>query len=122
MFLWDLALRLKDLGHDPRLFSLRCGALAEELRACGIQVYDSLDAIDFVPDILHCQHTFETLMLLNRYPTVPALYVCHDRTAWFDTPPPFKERLAYVTVSHFIRERFVESCGIALEESSVIYI
>ena len=120
-FLHDLSIELLHRGHEPHLFSMRCGKLSENLQERGIRVYSHPDDIDVIPDVLHCQHTFETFILINKFPNVPAIYVCHDRIIWFDAPPPFIESMTYVAVDHCCRERFAESCGSSDVNSQVIY-
>jgi hypothetical protein len=44
-----------------------------------------------------------------RFPGVPAIFVCHDRTSCHDQPPQHPRLLAHVAVDDNCRERFAES-------------
>jgi hypothetical protein len=72
----------------PPVFTKQPGPLAEELERLGCKVIWDIRDAPWQPDVLHCHHSWETLFLLQRFQTTPALYVCHDRKAWFDSPPP----------------------------------
>jgi hypothetical protein len=120
MFLWDLTRGLKQRGHGAGVFTPRLGRLAEALKLEGIQVCDNPRQIEWKPDLLHCQHAQETLELLAAFPTTPALYMCHDRKAWFDAPPPLRSIRRYAAVDTYCRERVVEETGCALEKVAVI--
>jgi hypothetical protein len=72
----------------PPVFTKQPGPLAEELERLGCKVIWDIRDAPWQPDVLHRHHSWETLFLLQRFQTTPALYVCHDRKAWFDSPPP----------------------------------
>jgi hypothetical protein len=83
----DLALELQRQGHAPVVFSSTGGDVAAELRAAGIVVTDRLDRIRAAPDIIHGHHHAPTVIALRRWPTVPAIFVCHDHTSPNDRAP-----------------------------------
>jgi len=108
----DLALGLLRTGHAPVVYSPAPGELAEELREAAIPVASDLAAIGDPPDVIHGHHLLETLAALSRFPGVPALFVCHDASAWQDTPPRHPRLRRYVAVDTGCRERLVDQEGI----------
>jgi len=121
MFLWDFIKILRQAGHETAVFTKQPGPLAEALEHLGSKVIWDIRDVPWQPDILHCHHTWETLFLLQRYPGTPALYVCHDRKAWFDSPPPSPQIQVYVAVDEYCRERIVEEAGVPKLQVRVIH-
>ena len=119
MFLWDLLRTLKKRGYGVGVFSPRSGALSDALRAAGIPVWERVADISWQPDLLQCHHSMETLQLLQRFPGVPAIYVCHDAKIWFDDPPPFGVH-RYVAVDEYCRDRVQRRTGLPPDEILVI--
>ena len=116
----DLALGLLRTGHLPVVFSTRLGEIAEEIRGAAIPVVDDLTLLAEPPDIIHGHHCVETLAAVTRFPGVPALYVCHDASAWCDTPPRHPRIRRYVAVDEGCRERVVAQVRLPIEECALI--
>jgi len=76
LYVRDLALELLRTGHAPAVFSLPSGDVAAELRAAGIPVERDLRRLPR-PDVIHGHHHAPTLLAIRRWPTVPAITVCH---------------------------------------------
>jgi hypothetical protein len=74
----DFALGLLKRGHEVSVLTQANGPIAQELRANNIQV--TLNHLEIPrPDVIHIHHNMtEALQLLQRYPDVPALSMCHD--------------------------------------------
>jgi Glycosyltransferase Family 4 len=87
LYVRDIALELRRQGHVPVVFSSTKGAVADELRGAGIAVTDRLSRLREQPDIIHGHHYAPTLVALHRWPTVPAIHVCHDHTSPNDRTP-----------------------------------
>jgi hypothetical protein len=87
LYVRDLALELQRQGHTPVVFSSTGGGVADELRAAGIAVTDRLDRVRVAPDIIHGHHHAPTLVAIRHWPTVPAIFVCHDHTSPNDRAP-----------------------------------
>jgi glycosyltransferase involved in cell wall biosynthesis len=83
----DLALELQRQGHTPTVFSSTAGPVVEELRGAGVAVTDRLGRLQETPDIIHGHHHAPTLVALRRWPTIPAIHVCHDHTSPNDRTP-----------------------------------
>ena len=87
LYVRDLALELQRRGHTPVVFSSMAGGVAEELRGAGIAVTDRLADVRDTPDIIHGHHHAPTLVAIERWPSVPAIHVCHDHRSWNGRTP-----------------------------------
>jgi hypothetical protein len=116
----DLALGLLRTGHTPMRYSPTLGELADELREAAIPVASDLRALGDPPDVIHGHHLFETLAALSRFPGVPAVFVCHDASAWVATPPRHPRIHRFVAVDTGCRERLVDQEGIDASRCVVI--
>jgi len=116
----DLALGLRERGHDPVVYSTELGDIAQEIEAAGVPVIDDLNAVDTPPDIIHGNHHLETMTALLRFPGVPAVYVCHSWAAEESAPPRFPRIIRYVAVDDACRERLVLKEGIPKERVQVV--
>src|SRR5262245_49984607 len=76
----DIALELRRLGHAPQVYTLKKEHVAHELIAAGIPVTDNPARIHGRPDVIHGQHRVSTLIALEQFRAVPALFVCHNHT------------------------------------------
>jgi glycosyltransferase involved in cell wall biosynthesis len=103
----DLAVGLLERGHLPVVYSPEAGAMAEEIRAATVPVVDDLADTTVVPDVIHGHHGPETLTALLHFGGVPAVFVCHDWSAWHDVPPRFPRILRYVAVDDTCRDKLV---------------
>ncbi len=117
----DLALELRKLGHEPVIYAPVVGPVADQVRAQGIPVFTDIGDIKFVPDIIHGQHHAQTLTALLHFPDTPAIFVCHDATAWHDDPLLFPRVLRYVAVDHRCLKRFEENHQIPRENVRVLF-
>jgi hypothetical protein len=108
MHAYDLARELSRRGHAPTVYTPMPGAVADELRADGVPVVSTLASETEPPHVIHGHHHVETMSAVLRFPGVPAVFVCHDRTAWHDAPPLHPRIRAYVAVDEPCRERLAE--------------
>lgn len=83
----DLAMELQRQGHTPTVFGSTQGGMVDELRGAGIVVTDSLRRVKETPDVIHGHQYAPTLIALRRWPTVPAIHVCHDHTSLNERTP-----------------------------------
>lgn len=107
LYVRDLATALLDRGHTPIVYSTELGPVAQELRAATVLVIDDLAALAMSPDVIHGHHNLPTMTALLRFPGVPAVFFCHDPSAWHDSPPRFPRILRYVAVNLPCRQRLV---------------
>lgn len=107
LYVADVALRLLELGHRPVVYSARPGAVAGSLLHATIPVVDDLDQMGAEPDILHCHHSVATATALLRFPSTPAVYVCHDWAWHHDAPPSMRRIRRLIAVDQTVAERLV---------------
>lgn len=120
LFVRDVAQGLLLAGHQPVIYSPRLGKLAAEIRKETIPVVDDLGQIGSEPDIIHGQHTNETLTALVHFANVPAVYFCHDWYSDQDFPPPFPRILRYVAVDDACYDKLVWECGVPESRAHVV--
>src|SRR5262245_61279618 len=108
-----LALGLAAAGHRPTVFSSSLGDIAAEIRAAGIPVVSSLDDVTDAPNLVHGHHHAETVAALMHFPSVPGLFVCHDRLSPASAPPQFARIRRYVAVDLNCLERLAIDYGMA---------
>jgi hypothetical protein len=101
----DLLNGLLRAGHRPMLYTRALGPLADELRLTSIPVTDDIATLDEAPDIIHGQHWGVTTLAVARFPQAPAIFVCHDFTAWHDAPPLLPQIRRWAAISDGFSER-----------------
>lgn len=107
----DIAMRLREMGHEPVCFSLTLGEVAEELRTSGINVTDNLALIE-KPDVIHGHHAIETTLAGITFPQTPVISFCHGPKVWQESPCRLPNVVAYVAVDEACRRRLVDEEGI----------
>jgi hypothetical protein len=111
----DLAFGLLRRGHTPVVYSTELGEVAKEIREATIPVVDDLAAVSTPPDVIHGHHYHETMTALLRFPSVPAVYVCHDWYSRLDAPPKFPRILRYVAVDQACYDKLIYETAIPEE-------
>jgi hypothetical protein len=114
-------LELQKLGHEPVIYSPVVGPVAEQLQSQGIPVFSDIRQIKLVPDVIHGHHHPQTLTALLQFPDTPAVFVCHDATAWHDDPLVFPRVLRYVAVDYRCLKRFEEIDSVRRENVRVLF-
>ena len=117
----DLALELARRGHEVAVYSPSVGPPADNLRALGISVVNTLNDAPFEPEVIHGHHHTPTIDAVTHFPDVPAIWVCHDRLQYEDIPPLHPSIRAYVAVDFNCRARLLGDAGLAPELVSVIH-
>ena len=117
IFTRDLALRLLARGHHPVVHCVRRGPVADAIERASVPVVDDLAAIGPSPDLIHGQSHAETAAALLRFPTVPALFVCHG---WADVAPRSARILRTVAVDVTVRDSLLLRQGFGEVDVSVI--
>lgn len=108
----DLLTGLLRAGHRPMLYTRALGPLADELRRNSIPVTDDIATLGEAPDIIHGQHYSVTTLAIARFPTVPAIFVCHDFLAWHDAPPLLPQVRRWAAISDGFRDRLTVEGGV----------
>lgn len=121
LYVRDLALGLLRRGHRPVVYSTILGEVAELLRQATVPVVDDLNALTVTPDVIHGQHHLETMMAVQHFPQVPAVYVCHGWLPWEELPPVFPSIRRYVAVDDLCAERLHTTKGIDPAHVRTIY-
>lgn len=121
MYVHDLAIGLIRRGHAVTVYSPRLGELARLLAEASVSIVDCLDKIAEPPDVIHGHHSLETMAALLHFPAAPGIFVCHDCSAWFDTPPRHPRIRRYVAVDYTCRERLTQQHAIPPDRVRVLY-
>jgi hypothetical protein len=115
----DLAMELKRLGHLPFLLTRKTGLMSREIDRLGIEVLSDLRDLTVEPDVIHGHHHAPFLEALLHFPSVPAVWVCHDATSRWDEPFQFPRILRYVAVDDRCRKRIERNPEIATSRIEV---
>lgn len=116
----DLALGLLRRGHKPVVYTPAIGPIGEEVRRAGIPVFDNVFDLSENLDLIHAHHLGPCAAALDRFPKVPAIFVCHDATAWHDAPPRLPSIRRHVAVSEVAAARLVSECCISPDGIEII--
>jgi hypothetical protein len=108
----DLVTNFARRGHSPTLYAPVLGAPAEELRARGGRVIDSLEQMTAAPDVIHGHHNIPTVEAIATFPNCPAVFVSHDWRWWYDRPPRFERIYRYIAVDDTRRDYLLTAVGI----------
>jgi glycosyltransferase involved in cell wall biosynthesis len=120
LYVLEVARRLQQLGHEPMVYSPRCGPVAEVLRAEKIPAVSELSQLPFAPDVIHGQHHLETMTALLALPGVPAIFVCHGALPWEEMPPVFPRIHRYLAVDEACRERLLREAPTSPDKIKVL--
>ncbi len=116
----DLSYYLNMIGHKVAIYSPHCGTLAEEIRAIGIEVVEEIERLQLKPDIIHGHHILPLFDALRHFPSIPAIYVCHDFVAWHDEPIYHPNIITYVAVSRLIQSRIHNTLNISNNQIKIV--
>lgn len=111
-FVSDLALALTRKGHSVVVYAPIMGDMVDSLRAQCIACVTHLADVAVPPDVIIGNTRDETVTCLAHFPGVPAISVCHDRTAAHGQPPLFSRVRQYVAVDLNCAERLSLQHGI----------
>lgn len=112
LYVRDVAVALLKRGHEPWCWSPELGAVADELRAEGIRVVQSLADLPGRPDLIHGHHRLETTAAGLYFPDVPVISYCHGPKAWQETPCRLPNVAFWIAVDEACRERLVNEEGL----------
>lgn len=108
----DLAIALHRKGWQVAVFTNEAGRFAEEITRHGIIVTEQLQAIPFVPDVIHAHHYKPALEAINYFPETPAISFIHDRLAPIDMPPKHRNIVQYLAADYNVYDRLVRDARI----------
>lgn len=116
----NIALELLRQGHKPLVYTPVPGPIATELRQASIPVATDVNDIAQPIHLVHGHHLPTTLIAVARFPESPAIFVCHDFTAWHDSPPLLPSIRRYVAVDEAVYDRLTLESGIPQENARVL--
>jgi Glycosyltransferase Family 4 len=114
----DFALALAARGHEPILYTMRTGSLADELRGEGLRVVTRVRETGSAPDIVHGHHP-QAVAALMHHRMSPGLFVAHNFSHWMEAPPLLPRFYRYVAVDEPNRERLL-ACGVPPDRTRMI--
>jgi hypothetical protein len=112
LYVADVALWLRDHGHQPMVYTARPGPFADDLRRESIPIVSNLRDVGETPDVIHAQHHLATMSALGTFPLVAAVGFCHGWIPWEEAPARHPAIRRYVAVSGVTRERIVTEGGV----------
>ena len=112
LYVRDIAVALHKRGHEPWCWTTVPGTVADELRAEGIRVVQSLGDLTGQPDLIHGHHRLETTAAGLYFPGVPVVSYCHGPKAWQERPCRLPNVAFWIAVDEACRERLVHEEGI----------
>jgi hypothetical protein len=117
----DLAIALAFRGCNVAVFTPdRLGPLAGQMRSVGVAVVRDPREVPFQPDVLHGNHNFALAIAMQAFPETPAIFVCHDATAWHDRAPKLPQVVRYFAVDELCRQRVCADLGLPSEDISIV--
>jgi len=119
---YTMAVMLRRLGHDPRVFTLNPGRVSDILAAGGIPV--TSDVMEWSKeefDVAHVHHNTCAARVRAAFPRLPMLFVSHGVLPELERPPPRSVGVAsYVAVSEEVRGMLVKDHGVGLASVYVV--
>ena len=91
-FVFDTALALQRAGHSVSVYAPIMGDMVDPLRAQCVACITDLTHMAEPPDLIIGHTRDETVACLARFLEVPAISICHDRTAAHGAPPHCRAR------------------------------
>lgn len=115
----DLAVEMRRRGHECVIYTHAKGMIADWLADNGFYVTDSIASVAGPFDVIHGHHSTVAGIAAIRFPNVPAIFVCHDFTAWHDAPPKLRNFTHFVAIGPTSAQRLAQN-GVPPERMTVI--
>jgi len=116
----EVALELKQRGHEVAVYTQRCGALGQTLQPYGVPVKTQVTELPWTPEVIHGQHHLPTMAALCRFPEAPAIYYCHGVIPIPERAPLHPHIHVYAGMCSAIVDTMVTAWGIPKEKVAVI--
>lgn len=120
LYLRDVACGLLARGHEPVVYSPNLGGVAREIAEATVPVVDDLSKPAAVPDVIHGHSGLETWTALLRFPSTPALHVCHSFRDPYEEPPRTSRLATFAAVDEACRDRLVQHHGVPAEQVHIV--
>ncbi len=126
LYNYELALAIKNLGHDVSVVSEwhknldpEAANLLNNLTASGVHCLGWQDVLP-EQDLLICSQ-LDSEQLVQRFPQTPVINIVHSEYDC-ESPLPNREQIIkYVCIRHSIRDHLVKEHEIPIEKTTVIY-
>ncbi len=116
----DLAIGLRARGVTVSVYSPLNGEVAAEIARQGILVCSDLDEIRGTPDLIHGHHDIQTIAALCRFPTTPAIFVCHGVDPWQEMPPIHPAIARYYAVGPLTADHIRTTARVSGDQITII--
>lgn len=120
LFVHDVASALHRRGHVVTVYAPVMGDMVNGLRQRGIACVTDLRPVAVPPDIVIGNTRDDTVACLAHFLDVPAISICHDRTASHGQPPLFTRVRQYVAVDANCAERLSQEHGIPASDVAIV--
>jgi Glycosyltransferase Family 4 len=120
LYVRDLAEGLLKRGHFPIIYTGDPGEVSDEIRALSVPVVQDLNQVMTAPDIIHGQDHLQTIIALQHFVKIPAVFFCHGWLAWEAMAPQFPRIRRYVAVDRVCRDRMVFEDGIPESQTRIL--
>ncbi|MGM9428531.1 glycosyltransferase [Hydrogenophaga sp. MI9] len=120
LFVHDVALALHRRGHSMVVYAPVMGDMVDGLRQRGIACVTDLRQVADAPGLIIGNTRDDTVACLAHFLDVPAISICHDRTATHGQPPLFTRVRQYVAVDANCAERLSQESGIAPADIAIV--
>jgi hypothetical protein len=119
--LWvrDMAMALRKRGHAVAVYSSLIGPVGREMLAGGISVVDDIEQTPWTPDLLHLHHHLEAMTAIVRFPSTPAVFICHGAVPWEEEPIVHPSVRRWLAVDFPSRERLL-GAGAPAERTTIL--
>ena len=124
LFVHDVATVLHRRGHSVVVYAPIMGDMVDGLRQRCIACVVELNQVAEAPDLIIGNTRDDTVACLAHFLDVPAISICHDRTASHGQPPLFSRVRQHVAVDANCAERLslesgIPAAGIAIVSNGV---
>lgn len=124
LFVHDVALTLHRRGHSVVVYAPIMGEMVDGLRHLCIACVVDLNQVAEAPDLIIGNTRDDTVACLAHFLDVPAISICHDRTASHGRPPLFTRVRQFVAVDANCAERLslesgIPAAGVAIVSNGV---
>jgi glycosyltransferase involved in cell wall biosynthesis len=99
--------------HQVQVVSPIRGLVAEHLHGLGARMLDRFEAVEGIPDVLHCQHNIMAVAARIRFPEAPMVYHSHGTLPLPEQPPSVDLNMQRVVAVSRLVERHLVDRGVS---------
>ncbi|MCX5726457.1 MAG: glycosyltransferase [Candidatus Saganbacteria bacterium] len=121
LFTQDLAVALKDSGHEVFVFSPNLGLVAETIRKNGINITDNLRKFKNEKfDIIHAQHNETAISVRSVFKRTPMVFMVHGTIPKLEQPPLNLRILKFIAISEGVKRHLTGEYSIPPEKIQIV--